>query len=110
MKPTGDTGPMSRTAPSGVYTPALDGLRALCIAAVVLYHLDPTGWFDGGLHGVSVFFTLSGFLIVRNLVAERETTGGIDALRFWGRRVQRLAPAALATLVVVSVITLLPDR
>lgn len=92
------------------YVPALDGLRALCIAAVVLYHLRPTGWFSGGFLGVSVFFTLSGFLITRNLVSELMVVGRVDVMRFWSRRVQRLAPAALATIVAVVLVTRLTER
>ncbi|MEO7397359.1 MAG: acyltransferase [Ilumatobacteraceae bacterium] len=92
------------------YTPALDGLRAMCIAAVVLYHLSPAGWIRGGFLGVSVFFTLSGFLITRNLVDELTTTGSVDAVRFWSRRVQRLAPAALVAVAAVIAVTALRER
>ena len=92
------------------YSPALDGLRAICIAAVLLYHLDPGGWFRGGYLGVSVFFTLSGFLIVRNLVAEVSATGRVDVVRFWSRRVQRLAAATLATIAAVLVVTKITER
>ncbi len=92
------------------YSPALDGLRAVCIIAVLLYHLDPSGWFDGGFLGVSVFFTLSGFLITRNLVNELESVGKVDVVRFWSRRIQRLAPAALVTIVGVIALTRITER
>ncbi|MFM8972120.1 MAG: acyltransferase family protein [Actinomycetota bacterium] len=82
------------------YRPALDGLRAVAVLAVVLYHFDPEV-VTGGLLGVSVFFTLSGFLIVTLLLRERETTGSVDLGAFWARRIRRLAPAALVTTTVV---------
>ena len=82
------------------YRPALDGLRAVAVLAVVLYHFNPDVW-SGGLLGVSVFFTLSGYLIVTLLLRERERTGRIDLGAFWARRIRRLAPAALATTTVV---------
>lgn len=94
----------------GTYQPALDGLRGICIAAVLLYHLNPSGWFGGGLLGVSVFFTLSGFLITRNLVGELDRTNGVDVVRFWSRRLQRLAPASLATLAAIVVVTRVSER
>lgn len=92
------------------HSPALDGLRGLCITAVLLYHLDPAGRFEGGYLGVSVFFTLSGFLITRNLIEELQTTGRVDVIRFWAKRVQRLAPAALAATLLVIVMTRLSER
>ncbi len=87
--------------------PALDGLRGLAVAAVVIYHLDER-LLPGGFLGVSLFFAISGFLIVGQLAIERETTGRVDLVRFWTRRIRRLGPALmvtlLATTVVVSVI------
>ncbi|MFC6356896.1 acyltransferase family protein [Luethyella okanaganae] len=78
----------------------LDGLRALAVAAVVAYHLFPQA-LPGGFVGVDVFFVISGFLITRLLVAERDATGRISLGRFWQRRVRRLVPA-LAIVVVAS--------
>ena len=66
------------------YLPALDGLRAVSVAAVLAYHL---GRLHGGFLGVDVFFVVSGFLITRLLLLEREHTGGISLAAFWGRRV-----------------------
>ncbi|MFM7061031.1 MAG: acyltransferase family protein [Actinomycetes bacterium] len=85
------------------YRPALDGLRAVAVLAVVAYHFDPEA-VTGGLLGVSVFFTLSGYLIVTLLLRERSTTGSVDLGAFWARRIRRLAPAALATTAVVVVL------
>jgi peptidoglycan/LPS O-acetylase OafA/YrhL len=77
----------------------LDGLRALAVAAVVLYHVMP-GTVPGGGLGVDIFFVISGFLITGLLFSERDRTGRIRLGQFWMRRVRRLAPA-LAILVVV---------
>jgi peptidoglycan/LPS O-acetylase OafA/YrhL len=85
------------------HQPALDGLRGLAVAGVVLFH---AGWAGatGGFLGVSTFFTLSGFLITSLLLAERERTGRLDLPAFWGRRARRLLPAAIATLLGVSIL------
>ena len=72
----------------------LDGLRALAIIAVLVFHLDPT-WLPGGFLGVDVFFVVSGFLITTLLVRERGSTGAIDLPGFWSRRARRLIPALL---------------
>ena len=79
---------------------ALDGLRGLAVLAVVVYHLD---LLPGGFLGVSVFFTLSGFLITNLLLAEWEASGRVGLGGFWGRRFRRLLPAALVGLVLVVV-------
>ncbi len=88
------------------YQPALDGVRAVAVALVVIFHLD-VGIFDGGYLGVSVFFTLSGFLITSLLVDEwnvRADTAepGLDLGRFYVRRIKRLLPASIATLLAVA--------
>lgn len=77
--------------------PALDGLRGLAVAGVLAYH---AGWAGarGGFLGVSLFFTLSGYLICTLLVHERRATGAVDLGRFWARRARRLLPAALVAL------------
>ncbi len=82
------------------YVPALDGLRALAVAAVLLFHAD-LGWAQGGFLGVSVFFTLSGFLITSLLLAEHEATGSISLCDFFARRLRRLVPAAYVCLLLV---------
>ncbi|MFT4082192.1 MAG: acyltransferase family protein [Nocardioides sp.] len=76
---------------------ALDGLRALAVTAVIVFHAFP-GTFPGGFIGVDVFFVLSGFLITTGLLRER-ARGRIGVRRFWLRRARRLLPA-LALLVV----------
>lgn len=78
----------------------LDGLRAIAVTLVILYHLFPQSWFHAGYVGVDVFFVISGFLITSLLLRERETTGRIRLGRFWSRRARRLLPA-LALMVTV---------
>jgi peptidoglycan/LPS O-acetylase OafA/YrhL len=82
--------------------PALDGLRALAVAAVVAYHLSP-GLVPGGFLGVDLFFVLSGFLITRLLLDERLDTGRVRLGAFWGRRARRLLPGLFLVLVAVAV-------
>src|SRR5262245_62720157 len=87
-----------RTPPRrGPYIPALDGVRGLAVAAVLLFHGQVT-WARGGFLGVSAFFTLSGFLITSLLLVEQRETGRVAIGAFWGRRFRRLLPAALVAL------------
>lgn len=80
-------------------TPALDGLRAVAVLAVMLFHFRPYGVGPGGWMGVDVFFALSGFLITATLLQERARAGRVSLARFHVRRVLRLQPALLAFLV-----------
>jgi peptidoglycan/LPS O-acetylase OafA/YrhL len=82
------------------YMPGLDGLRALAVLAVIAYHLR-FGWAPGGLLGVGVFFTLSGYLITDLLLAQW-ARGGRRLGEFWLRRARRLLPALFVMLVVVA--------
>ncbi len=86
------------------YDPALDGIRAVGVALVLLFH-GGVSWATGGFLGVSVFFTLSGFLITSLLLAEQGTTGAVRLGHFWVRRLRRLMPAALACLALILVLT-----
>jgi peptidoglycan/LPS O-acetylase OafA/YrhL len=72
--------------------PGLDGLRALAVVAVLLYHAG-ISWLPGGFLGVEVFFVLSGYLITALLLAEWRTKGSVDVKAFWIRRARRLLPA-----------------
>lgn len=85
------------------YRPEIDGLRAIAVAAVVLYHMEPT-LLPGGFAGVDVFFVLSGYLITSLLAAEWQAHGRIDLADFYARRVRRLMPALW--LVILSVMVL----
>ncbi len=91
------------------YMPGLDGLRALAVASVVAYHVD-LGWAQGGLLGVGVFFTLSGYLITDLLLGQQESTGRLRLADFWLRRARRLLPGLLVMLVVVVAWVTLLDR
>ena len=90
-RPGGDAVP---TRPPRGHLAGLDGLRALAIGAVMIFHLDPD-WLPGGFLGVDIFFVISGFLITTLLVRERERDGSIDLRGFWTRRARRLLPALL---------------
>ena len=81
------------------YSPGLDGLRALAVMAVLLYHADLT-WIPGGFLGVEVFFVISGYLISALLLAEWRQKGRINLKDFWLRRARRLLPALYVLLVV----------
>ena len=83
------------------YIPGLDGLRAIAVLAVIAYHLN-LSWAPGGLLGVGVFFTLSGYLITDVLLTRYDTVGRLDLGQFWLRRARRLLPALLAMLIVVT--------
>jgi peptidoglycan/LPS O-acetylase OafA/YrhL len=80
------------------YIPALDGLRALSVFAVIAYHADLTS-VRGGFLGVEVFFVVSGYLITALLLLEGGDTGTISLRQFWWRRARRLLPALFAVLV-----------
>jgi peptidoglycan/LPS O-acetylase OafA/YrhL len=92
-----------RIAPAPRYWPALDGLRGVAVAAVILFHAGfaPA---KGGFLGVSLFFTLSGFLIATLLLHEHDRNGFIDFAQFWTRRLRRLAPTALAGIALAIVV------
>jgi peptidoglycan/LPS O-acetylase OafA/YrhL len=82
------------------YQPALDGTRALAVSAVLLFH-GGVSWMSGGYVGVSVFFTLSGYLITSLLLTEHQRAGSINAGAFYTRRARRLLPASLVCIVAV---------
>src|SRR3954466_12360353 len=87
-------------APALSYMPALDGLRALSVLAVIAYHAElPHS--SGGFLGVEVFFVVSGYLITALLLREQRRTGFISLRAFWLRRARRLLPA-LFTLLAAS--------
>jgi peptidoglycan/LPS O-acetylase OafA/YrhL len=82
----------------------LDGLRGLAVAGVVCFH-GGWEWAAGGWLGVSLFFTLSGFLITSLLLSEARSHGTIDLRAFWGRRFRRLLPAAWVCIAVLLALT-----
>lgn len=91
-----EPGPPANTSGLG-YLPGLDGLRAIAVVAVMIYHANHT-WLEGGYLGVEVFFVISGYLITMLLIREKETKGRISLGGFWLRRAKRLLPALFAML------------
>lgn len=94
----------SRTVGLG-YVPGLDGLRAVAVLAVMLYHAG-ISWMPGGFLGVDVFFVISGFLITSLLLAEHRNQGALGFRQFYLRRARRLLPALFLVLAGVSLYTL----
>jgi peptidoglycan/LPS O-acetylase OafA/YrhL len=86
------------------YQPALDGVRAFAVVAVLVFHARPD-WLPGGFLGVDAFFVLSGFLITGLLLAEKRRTGRIQLAPFWGRRARRLLPALLIVVLTVVAVS-----
>jgi peptidoglycan/LPS O-acetylase OafA/YrhL len=85
--------------------PDIEGLRAVAVGLVLVYHAD-VAFLPGGFVGVDVFFVISGFLITALLLKELRTTGTIQLGRFYARRAKRLLPAAGLVLAVVALLTL----
>jgi peptidoglycan/LPS O-acetylase OafA/YrhL len=82
------------------YMPGLDGLRAIAVLAVIVFHLG-FDWAPGGLLGVGIFFTLSGYLITDILLAQLSSRGHIKLASFWLARARRLLPALFVMLAIV---------
>jgi len=90
-------------APKGIrYIPAIDGLRAIAVIAVILYHLG-FKWIPGGFLGVDLFFVISGYVITRLLLDSIQRSGGLDLRGFYAGRVRRLLPPLLFMLVITSI-------
>ncbi|HFG0368210.1 TPA: acyltransferase family protein [Staphylococcus aureus] len=88
------------------YMPGLDGLRAIAVLGIIIYHLNKQ-WLTGGFLGVDTFFVISGYLITSLLLKEYGDTGIIKLKRFWIRRLKRLLPAVIVLLMIVGTATLL---
>ncbi len=89
----------STALPQWQHVPALDGLRALAVVAVLLFH---GGYLQGGFLGVDLFFALSGFLITSLLIRDAGSEQGVRLGTFWGRRFRRLLPAVLTMIVIAA--------
>ena len=88
---------------------ALDGIRGVAVVAVLLDH-GGLRFVKGGFLGVTVFFTLSGFLITSLLLIERDATGAIDLRAFWSRRARRLVPGSVAAIGLTAALLSRIDR
>ncbi len=93
---------MQRASISSTYIPAIDGLRALAVFAVVLYHLG-ISWIPGGFLGVDLFFVISGYVITRLILDSIESANGLDLKEFYAARVRRLFPGLVVLLIVTAV-------
>lgn len=91
------------------YMPGLDGLRAIAVLAVIAFH-EQFSWAPGGLLGVALFFTLSGYLITDLLLSRWLATGRAHLANFWARRARRLLPALFVMLAIVTAWVTLMDR
>ena len=91
------------------YMPGLDGLRAVAVLAVIAFH-EQLGWAPGGLLGVGVFFTLSGYLISDLLLGQWSARGRVALADFWARRARRLLPALFVMVAVITAWVTLFDR
>ena len=90
-------------APKGIrYIPAIDGLRAIAVIAVMLYHLG-FDWIPGGFLGVDLFFVISGYVITRLLLDSIQRSGGLDLRGFYAGRVRRLLPPLIFMLVITAI-------
>ncbi|KGA14932.1 hypothetical protein GM51_16115 [freshwater metagenome] len=101
---------MQRASISSTHIPAIDGLRALAVFAVVLYHLG-ISWMPGGFLGVDLFFVISGYVITRLILDSIESANGLDLKKFYAARIRRLFPGLIALLIATSVMIALfaPD-
>ena len=85
------------------YIPAIDGLRAIAVIAVALYHLG-ISWIPGGFLGVDLFFVISGYVITRLLLDSIQERGGLDLRDFYMARVRRLLPPLVFMIVLTSIV------
>jgi len=92
--------------PSRGYVPHIDGLRAIAVLAVIVFHLNPA-WLPGGFTGVDVFFVISGFVVSASVHRLSPLPLGQSLLRFYSRRLRRIAPALLSCLLLTGVASVL---
>ena len=98
--------PATPTPPAPAFRRDIQGLRAVAVGLVVIYHVFPD-LLHGGFAGVDVFFVVSGYLITGHMVREMRTRGAIDLLGFYARRARRLVPAATVVLLLTWLAALL---
>lgn len=95
-----------RSSRAATFQPEIQGLRALAVILVVIYHFWPER-LSGGYVGVDVFFVISGYLITAHLFKEASTRGAVRLGRFWARRIRRLLPLSLLVLLLTAILTVL---
>lgn len=86
------------------YRPDIDGLRAIAVLGVVLYHAK-LSFIPGGFVGVDIFFVISGYLITSILIREQDQNGRVDFYNFWARRTRRLLPSALVVIISALIVS-----
>src|SRR5919202_1508179 len=86
------------------FRPDIQGLRAIAVSMVVVYHLWPSA-LPGGFAGVDVFFVISGYLITGHMARSLAREGRVRLLDFWGRRARRLLPAVAVVLTVTWLVS-----
>lgn len=102
----GTVGRARRRAARSRHVASLDGLRALAIACVVLYHLS-VSWLPSGHMGVVLFLVLTGYLVTNSLLRSLRRTGRVPLASFWGRRLKRIWPPMAAVVVVTTILCVL---
>lgn len=95
----------ARTTGGDGFRDDIEGLRGVAVLLVVLFHVEVAG-FEGGFVGVDVFFVISGFLISKQLFGEASGSGRIGLIAFWGRRLRRLMPLLVVTVLATLVASL----
>ena len=96
--------------PKLAYEPSFDGLRGVAVLAVIATHFNAPGIVNGGLVGVTLFFVLSGYLITRLVLTEHASTGDVNFMSFYRRRLARLFPALALMLVAVGAVLVIEGR
>lgn len=91
------------------YFPGLDGMRAIAVIAIIIFHLNPK-WLPGGFLGVDTFFIISGYLITTLLIKEYEADQSINLAHFWYKRIKRLLPPVLFMMFIVIQYIIFFDR
>jgi peptidoglycan/LPS O-acetylase OafA/YrhL len=92
------------STPRGIrYIPAIDGLRAVAVIAVMLYHLG-FKWIPGGFLGVDLFFVISGYVITRLLLDSIQRSGGLDLRAFYVARIRRLLPPLVFMIITTTIV------
>lgn len=96
-----DATPATDAPKAHAYRPDVDGLRAVAVLGVVVYHMSPSA-LPGGFFGVDIFFVISGYVVTGSLLSNTETTMSAYIAGFYARRVKRLTPALVLMVAVMA--------